>query len=206
MILATMVTFPSLPTDNLYKFIAIAGAAMVIAANVISAQTVASMLEQREAVRQRHYDRFDAQRWTHIQNTKTDYPELSPNKATEKAIAQLNSEAAKDWAENGQMRVFEIQSEAMHTVLMLQRMEWSGYGLTLLGFILWWIKVQRFQDSILRLEYETDKDAYTKVHPAGLPTPIRSRLHKLWIWLGSTLYSICKQISAWWSWFRDRFS
>lgn len=170
------------PTDNLYKFIAISGLAILLASTIIPFLRL-WQLELRRArigARINHSMLILSRRAPGIDEA------LKLTKQIQSAGDTVDEETRELWirqydsitqywtdAEAEQIR--QIEQEEKETAIALAESEalagqvkdiWSlalsglgvGLGLTGLGFWLWWARVQKFEDKILRHRAETESE------------------------------------------------
>jgi hypothetical protein len=130
---------PTLPTDNLYKFIAVASMVFafgtLIAALYKERQDFDWEVSERRQFFQRHHERLLAGHDPKVidQIKNEDISELNLEIEARRKFAVTTSKGFLDW-----------------TLLCL--------GMSGFGFALWWYKVQKYQDAILRFEYESDRN------------------------------------------------
>ena len=152
--------FPNLPTDNLYKFVALAGLVMLFLSVLFP---VRWLLE----IQQKQAD-LGAELLTLEDEAK--YFSDSIQKA-ESQLAQMSKKAAEQKREQiersrrelrSKLHVLKAKHQQIDTLITLGREFRSlvsagmfiGLGLAFGGFSLWYRRVQRLQDSLLRRQVE----------------------------------------------------
>ncbi len=125
-------TFPSMPTDSLYKFMAIAGLVAVVTANYWNAQ-------ERE-----EFDKEgEAYIWQLVDGVRKDHPEKAERSRELNSLDGHLKERLKLKANMLKERLAELA--VLETV---------GYVVGLIGFCGWWFNIQRYQNILLRLEVQ----------------------------------------------------
>lgn len=145
---------PTPPTDNLYKFVAIAGVALILGSllvvGIYSKAEIEWFGNTGDRIIQRRHERISS-----------------------KAITK--NEVDDLWKE--EVRLFhslvaERTSVSKYLAPVLGCAIGAGILMTPIGFFLWWWKVQKYQDELLRLEYEKAKlDHNEKMKTAAAPRP-----------------------------------
>ncbi|MDP4199477.1 MAG: hypothetical protein Q8922_02885 [Bacteroidota bacterium] len=147
-----MAPLPQLPTDNLYKFLALAGVALVLVSGYLQIQ--AGIVEDR-------WER-DITSKTQILANEVKAMSDTYNRDTAKAdSAMLAQKPAWDLAVhrsdsilNEHLNEWWPWKLALETRVIDLWMWWIGWILTLGGFWLWYWKVQRFKDRKLKARTE----------------------------------------------------
>ena len=144
--------YPSFPTDNLYKFLAIAGVLAILVSNYLTSVVMMSM-QKMTADETKETLRYEESRlWEMIDDVRLDHDEkVERTRELENMKPSLDSRRVLV-IEQLHQRLDEIRTEAETQINMLGRLESVGFFITPIGFILWWWKVQRHQDRILRNE------------------------------------------------------
>lgn len=138
-------TIPTLPTDNLYKFMAVSGllASLVgwLAPEVLHFQYVEALTHDTEQ-----------------QIKKTMESEFESNPALADKLREIAMQVFKKSIREGTLSenssvLVSIQKDKYDAARILgNRVLSVGLSFSLVGFVLWWFKVQRLQDSILKAE------------------------------------------------------
>lgn len=146
-----MVTVPNLPTDNLYKFAAISGLIMMVAGAAAPLFILQSEMEWS-------YGQFKEIAIATAQNRK-DREKLavevaaSENDKVKEIVAR-----GDEWSEQNVHLQYLLPAQEQHTELMKAqlascgRLHFIGIFVSVIGFITWFVRVQRVQDRILRIE------------------------------------------------------
>lgn len=148
-----VVTIPNLPTDNLYKFVALSGVAFCIATSVVPVLAFRHHHEKMRLVFQQDFEnRQEAARleMEALGRLPTDPEAAMP-------IVQLLKTHSERVHENGKLAIEMLKDEAEFERRLLDGMlTFYRYAAPsmLIGFVLWWLQVQRYQDRILRSEAE----------------------------------------------------
>lgn len=138
---------PQLPTDNLYKFIAIFGLALIILGLVFSFYPLDYISIQ--------LIRLNGE--LEALNAREEY--LANGKPTEKELIEIRKELRKNLAEiKGKLEVISGLSK-MSLRFSRYAAILTGFGLFLagVGFYLWYVKFQKYQDKIIKSEAENIK-------------------------------------------------
>ncbi len=149
-----MISLPTPPTDNLYKFMAIAGIVLFIVG-----LTLPWILDQREL--EWYWQTFDAISgrmndravfFTKMLQADPTAPQamdwLGP-----KVMDALDSLQAKELG-NFQKKCDEREVMRTWRSNALGWTKWGGVVLAIAGFALWWLRVQRYQDELLRVQFQ----------------------------------------------------
>ena len=155
---------PSLPTDNLYKFIALLGIVLLVTAIVVPVKI------------QDEIDK-DFARLVLIQQVKIDLAVLEWNQAGSPPNTLTTEEAIEKWRSSQKEKKEELQSRlrklelsgaehAEYLSAIQVRQRWRriaycigpiGIFLMCIGFRLWYVRLQKYQDMIIRHKAELDK-------------------------------------------------
>ena len=156
---------PSLPTDNLYKFIALSGLVLLVTAIVVPVKI------------QDEIDK-DFARLVLIQQVKIDLAVLEWNQAGSPPKTLTTEEAIEKWRSSQKEKKEELQSrlrklevsgadaEFEYYSAIRVRKRWRriaycigaiGILLMCIGFRLWYVRLQKYQDKIIRRQAELDK-------------------------------------------------
>ena len=158
-------TLPNLPTDNLYKFLALAGVACVLAANWLTSDAQFRRQELLTKERQATEDRLLDSIWQTVDRVMKEHDTKDERMKSLKNIEPMMDARAGMERTKLQERQQEINDEADTQVFMLGLLEVVGVVCAPLGFVLWWFRVQQYQDRILRAESDKAKG----VGPPELP-------------------------------------
>ena len=138
-------TIPRLPTDNLYKFVALSGVALLLVGLVASESGVATLLKQ------------DALLTVAIEelNARVSAVGSNPEDAAEAvqldALREVTALRDQIFEVRRQSELKDLELGAVRRTLRIYRIaEMSGAVLASVGFILWYRRVQRYQDAILK--------------------------------------------------------
>lgn len=143
----------SIPTDNLYKFMAITGLVLIILSlywyNKNLREIALESIELRSQVQLMAEKNF-------ILDEKKKIVEAIKNSTSEEALAILNQRAellreaptiTKRWEQLFFMaNEFKKQKWIIFAVIVL------GVGITTVGFYLWYIRLQKYQDILMKKE------------------------------------------------------
>jgi hypothetical protein len=139
---------PTIPTDNLYKFLTVFGILVAIASllipryvhNQMRVQVLRADTELREA-----QARSDAiHRVNQAQNNQMNYVELTTQlEGIQPAIAR--AEGRKQEAESQEVQASRLVATSNVGVAV-------GIALATLGFVLWYLNLQRWQDQAVKRE------------------------------------------------------
>jgi hypothetical protein len=132
---------PNLPTDNLYKFLALSGITLYIACLVLSVITSQDISDKRMKVSNELIEL--KKELNSIESSTKDEPTQT---------TQYKLDIFKSRLDNKQSEVDSLAT----TFESISQLLYSGYivGLSssFLGFILWYFKVQRYEDMILQAQ------------------------------------------------------
>ncbi len=166
--------FPSLPTDSLYKFIALSGMAFIISSSYFTYTTMTGMQETISNERKASLTRADEYVWKVVDGVRLDHPEKAERTRELQSIDEQGTLRLKLQfeADGLKKRIDEIRTEAGAMLFMLSIMEKVGFILMPVGFFLWWWKIQRHQDAILIAQMQkelrsSDQPATTKTQPVA---------------------------------------
>lgn len=151
-----MAPLPQLPTDNLYKFLALTGLVLVVTSGYLNFEALTKW-EKVEFAFGRSADRA-----------------LSRVKQASSVVDSFQNTRKADSALNALQSVFDSEKAVDDSIIKLhttERAEWkallethfldwmwySGWVLPVSGFSLWYWKVQRFQDRQLAAQTVTDE-------------------------------------------------
>jgi hypothetical protein len=154
---------PQFPTDNMYKFMAIFGLTIVIGTYLIVNWEISNrLLEQINLERSKlkyetdkdfltakqtfingELDRLEKEGIPDSQAYNSNAAEY--NKVTEQVI---NNE--KNKVLESEFQKVKSDIKILHEILQFGSI--AGLGFTIIGFILWYFKLQRFQDKLTALE------------------------------------------------------
>lgn len=141
------IPIPSPPTDSLYKFMALLGAIMFIVA-------VALPSIRKQELHTQYTDKIDKLNVIarELQSAvDLDKPPEERNKTREidRAAGFVMGEAKNlsDWLKQRQEIAAEQDS-------ILYHVRWSGLAIAILGFVFWYVNVQRWDDRMKKLEVE----------------------------------------------------
>ncbi|MEM1446544.1 MAG: hypothetical protein AAGF84_10835 [Planctomycetota bacterium] len=127
------------PTDNLYKFIAIAGFIAMITGFVLQFQTVEDRLDRISV----HAEAQDSA-YLRLLEAAPIGEELNVNEAEKAAVIAKEMKTRQD-VYGTTLTMVELRASSAR---MLQRL---GLLVSMLGFYAWYFKVQRYEDELLRL-------------------------------------------------------
>ena len=145
-------SIPSLPTDNLYKFIAIGGVVLFMFGAVlqqVETESAFDLTTEMDTASARYFGKADAFYRETIELSK-----LDPKWVHGKEYYDLKREVAVDSAREASLHRQEIWRRKLHdsNVDFYGTLQVVGGLLALLGFIMWYAMVQRHQDKILKRE------------------------------------------------------
>ncbi|WP_437222034.1 hypothetical protein SH661x_002600 [Planctomicrobium sp. SH661] len=136
-----------LPTDNLYKFLAVFGLALIALSVWGMIKGASSEVEEKARIllAQKQVESHLA---LHIFND-------------EKSLEDQKTEDA--WNSLKEIEAIQDARKTLDKFLMdgVQILFWSGVSLSIAGFSLWWWKVQRFHDKILLSEAQAKSEGVT---------------------------------------------
>lgn len=143
----------SLPTDNLYKFIALAGLVLIIfSAYIDYTKGMEMSLAVEELKGQLEIDKAESQyiepqiSEAAKQNDAPAYRKLIREREKQKAVVDAKLATVKF-----QSKVYFWLRRVLVTAYIV------GAGVSFFGFLLWYIKVQRHLDAAIRLESKIKK-------------------------------------------------
>lgn len=146
-------SMPNVPTDNLYKFIAIFGlilsASLFLYADYMKSQVQIEIVQHAKVQNERLYEL--------IEGFAKNKPNLEMELLKRKYLDLLEIESAK-----------LIVSSVNYEFYQNARNYGSPFFLiiSIVGFILWFYKVQRYQDKILQKEASHNKSRHTNMRHA----------------------------------------
>lgn len=172
---------PSLPTDNLYKFLAIGGVALIVAGLVLPYSFVRSNAERTRGalnVRTEQFSKFLDDTLSLAERREKTYEDVLKDASealsdADKDVAHMRVSAAKvrlnavdkrDIVWDTRAKIEEQINKAflaeLEQTLLLTKwitqvaavMANTGFAFAAIGFPCWWWKVQRFHDRIIRAE------------------------------------------------------
>ena len=155
-----MLTLPNLPTDNIYKFIAIAGVALGIASIALRVQAhlayESKVLSRVETTGKAIQD--------HIRE-RGGIPTLSNDT---KRGADPDLEEFKEILQTRDKEYLSSLKTLMNlTGELMNHMFAIGCFLAICGLGLWYVKVQSFQDGILKTQYEMEIEKLRQMRLEG---------------------------------------
>ena len=134
---------PSLPTDNLYKFIALFGLFLVIT-TIYSYSTIQNDLDEKwakgAAVLEAQSDLLMAQLKIHDKPTEQQKGKISDLKKRKEKLEQTGTEVEDYWT------AYRKAKRWKNSLLFLMAV---GFLMIIIGFYLWYVKLQKYQDIIL---------------------------------------------------------
>lgn len=146
---------PNLPTDNLYKLIAITGLLLTVGAIVLSV-VVTERFVEREHEYSESVDSLEVQ----VSGGRDALDRLaksSGNSKSSAAIAEVSSALSRQ--ENARVAVAKAERKFQHAERQAKFWDWTfvvlvsiGIFLQFLGFSLWYYRLQRYQDAQLKSE------------------------------------------------------
>lgn len=143
--------FPQIPTDNLYKFMALSGLAIAL---------ISFFLPMKQ-VRDIEMEIVEIQEQARLLNEKNDFLDIKKG-IIERLKSAPAEEAEKIFIERQQLvlesvrilakleRVKFLKDEIKNLKTIIGLLSGLGVFLSVLGFILWYQKVQRYQDKVLK--------------------------------------------------------
>ena len=139
---------PTLPTDNLYKFLALSGIALFVLSVVITNQSANDALRESDKLR------------IELAGLQADVQALGEDTAYAKTHSDVQHERERLLQLRRQAMIGRAESATLDRLIAVAAAyrslgNWLGSvggGLTLLGFVLWYVKLQRHQDEIVRRE------------------------------------------------------
>ena len=161
-----MINMPSLPTDNLYKFLALSGLAIVTFSIVFpmirDSELNLMMLETDKNMKvaniekelfDKRIDKFlNSDLGSNLDELKMREEELEiwRNLLKDQQIYTVDLEY--------EVRKFEELHKELKFIQLLMKFGFGvGLIITFLGFLLWYVRVQKPNDLLLRKQIETDK-------------------------------------------------
>lgn len=148
-----MLNLPSLPTDNLYKFIAIGGMLLFGAGIVLP---VVIEQEQFDLKLRRQLETEDRMRSSTFRIADIVNSErISDDAKRERVLKQIDESlhgVAKIERESLKGELAKREEWAEQRITELRAVSFVGLGLTVAGFLLWYFRVQRYQDKLIQLD------------------------------------------------------
>lgn len=167
------IPLPTPPTDNLYKFMALLGSLLLIVALALPSM-------RKEEFHREYTDKLDKLNVVGRELQQAIEVGQSPDdpkhaKEVDRTVGFLmaESENLARWQAQRQEIVKEQES-----TLSLAR--WGGSVIAIIGFTLWYMKVQRWDDRIKQLEFEKKKlEAAPSTNGSTPPVP-QPKNAKVW--------------------------
>lgn len=150
-------TFPSLPTDSLYKFLAIGGILLIAVANYVSFQTTASMQDVRYKENQAHLARQLERINNAVDGVRKDHEEKAERTRELKVALDSITQYGQMEMKDVQARIKEMETESKALISKMGWLNLLGFGIAGLGFVAWWFRIQRHQDETIRIERDKAK-------------------------------------------------
>jgi len=150
-----VLTFPNVPTDNLYKFIALSGVALFFFAGGFLFVSQKDFFDQRAALRELT-GRMEAERENMI--ARDSYPNmtnLADTADVERHLRALDSLLVAHAGKRGAADVYDMGRKIVMVVCLV--MMTAGATIADIGFRLWYKRLQRYQDIIVRAEAKKTK-------------------------------------------------
>jgi hypothetical protein len=147
-------TLPALPTDNLYKFLGVGGLVMILASSWLTSDAQFRRIELISKETHAFEEHTHKLIWNLVDHV------LAEHKTPEARAKSLDlnnpflQTQLQQVTDRYQKRIAAIHTEVNTMIFMLSILEKIGFVLAPTGFGLWWYKVQRLQDSILKKECE----------------------------------------------------
>ena len=145
-----MIAPPNLPTDNLYKFMALAGVSIVVLSTVLFSIQLSAMSEKTD---QLTLEIASLEAETKNLEADVDRAERAPTRDTQ-LLRQRHSELAVQMAvmgaRNAVLRRVTANTGRSQTLMVIGWL--VGMLIAAVGFVLWYTRVQTFQDQILRAQ------------------------------------------------------
>lgn len=147
-----MIGLPNLPTDNLYKFLAVAGIVLLVTGLVGPFILDQQEIEWSWRTLQEIEDRLDEKKLKVADVIARE----NLAQAAKEAAMQEAAKGLGDSRDNALLkfaaRVKERDTMRIWRNTWLSFTMWLGATCAIAGFFLWWWNVQRLQDAILKLE------------------------------------------------------
>lgn len=147
---------PTLPTDNLYKFIAIAGITIV----VTSFLSISFQMHEM-AILMFDYNTEALVVRENVDNLGEKVTNLS---TLEKDEIIIESQSILKETNNQELKLAELEGvrqkntflfdDFKENFYMFKKFIYLGFGITVYGFILWYLKLQQYLDKIIKKEAE----------------------------------------------------
>jgi len=158
---------PSLPTDNLYKFLAIGGIIVMVAGFVLPATADFQIVKLHEEQQRLAYEEFTKHTGDLIRQNNEEMriaveaiEKIAEPKARDNILDLLNKRnVTKEQSDAfvlhlsgfvDEMRLLRLAHQDQRNVSQL--LKYFGFAISALGFGLWYWKVQRFHDRTSRAE------------------------------------------------------
>jgi hypothetical protein len=155
------------PTDNLYKFLALAGLAVFILGLYLTLTSTTELEKYRTLAEDADYRRYTYQQRYDEGVERIDAAfragRIDAAKATEqkKSLYQRTIGAASKYTkavEEADASFDRIDAELRARYQVLQAMMWIGGGVSVVGFCLWYVKLQRPLDIMMGLDLQDRQD------------------------------------------------
>lgn len=158
-----MLTVPTPPTDNLYKFMAFTGAILIVVSQVGPAlalrQTIDRISTFADETSKRVSEFADRQVSLNKEfaEARAKVKEWNDQARADDKFRSESLEYARRMAD-APMEILKVKAEILSKsvspelrshLAALQRCGYAGWALAATGFCLWWWKIQRLQDRIL---------------------------------------------------------
>ena len=159
-----MLTLPNVPTDNMYKFISIAGVATTIAAFVVIVQMSMFLINDLDL----RGEQMVAKVLVYARERGIS------TSASEETKEGRELTAYREYCESVHLTRTNLYQEALRSCTIAAAILCcGGVLLTYYGFRNWYSKVQKLQDGILQAEYEQEIENIRKLklELSSLPIP-----------------------------------
>jgi len=153
-----MMNIPSLPTDNLYKFLALSGLVICLYSFIFPMKNIGELeLKSLDIKTQSEVLRIEIDYLKTDTITWAEKAKLDPEETV--LIRKRTREAAIKAAElKGRMEQIEVlRKEVLFYWKLLRITYFLGTAISLAGFCLWYILVQRPNDILLRKQIKKEK-------------------------------------------------
>jgi hypothetical protein len=145
-------TLPTLPTDNLYKFLAIGGLTFILASGWLTSDAQFRRIDLVSKEMQSHLERRDKVIWNLVDHAIQEHGTQEARLKSLEMSDPFLQKQLRQMDEQYNKGINLIHDEVDTLIVMLSWVELVGLVLTPLGFGLWWFKVQRLQDQLLQTE------------------------------------------------------
>lgn len=143
---------PTVPTDNLYKFLAVFGLILAIFGTLIPNFLSLQYVEDNK----QRWESFD-KAYPQAEAIIKELPDVEPGMVMYRGKRHSRHTATllEAWSVNSTQETYfdERLEHFNHAIKTSNLMTWGGGLLSVLGFVLWYWKVQRYQDLILKTEW-----------------------------------------------------